>query len=431
MNYTEAINYINDKNKYGSRLGLDCISKLLELLGNPHLDLKYIHIAGTNGKGSTASYISHMLKEAGYKVGLFTSPYLERFNERISINGENIPDERLAEITERVKNTIEIMLKEGYEHPTTFEIVTTIAFVYFKEENVDFVVLEVGLGGRLDSTNVIKDSLISVITTIDYDHMAELGDTLGKIAYEKAGIIKDRGLVLSYPQSEEALEVIKEVAKSRAASLEVCPMDNVEILKLDEFGGVFNYEYNDKAYSNLEISLIGKHQVYNATLALTAIMMLKDRGIVEISEEALRQGLKNTKWPGRIEVLRRDPTFVIDGAHNMQGIKTLTENINRFKYKRLILGMAILKDKEVEPMVEALTSIADEVVVTEANIHRKMDAEDLEKIVKKYNKNTHVRTDLKEAVSKAYQLADKDDLILFAGSLYLIGDIRKIVLGNN
>ena len=197
MNYIEAINYINDKNKYGSRLGLDSISKLLELLGNPHLDLKYIHIAGTNGKGSTASYISSILREAGYKVGLFTSPYLERFNERISINGQDIPDERLAEITERVKNSIEIMLKEGYEHPTTFEIVTTISFVYFKEENVDFVVLEVGLGGRLDSTNVIKDSLISVITTIDFDHMDVLGNTLGKIAYEKAGIIKDRGLVLT------------------------------------------------------------------------------------------------------------------------------------------------------------------------------------------------------------------------------------------
>lgn len=430
MNYIEAINYINDKNKYGSRLGLDSISKLLELLGNPHLDLKYIHIAGTNGKGSTASYISSILREAGYKVGLFTSPYLERFNERISINGQDIPDERLAEITERVKNSIEIMLKEGYEHPTTFEIVTTISFVYFKEENVDFVVLEVGLGGRLDSTNVIKDSLISVITTIDFDHMDVLGNTLGKIAYEKAGIIKDRGLVLTYPQKQEALDVIKEVAKNKSASLEVCPMENIEILKLDEFGSLFNYKYKGRCYDNLEIKLIGEHQVYNAVLAVTAVILLKERGIIELSEESLRKGLKNTKWPGRMEVLKRDPIFMIDGAHNMQGIKTLTENLKRFKYNRLILGIAILKDKEVEPMVKALTTLADEVVVTEANIYRKMDALDLEKIVKKYNNNTHVRKDLKEAVSKAYELAEKDDLILFAGSLYLIGDIRKIVLEN-
>jgi len=431
MDYIEAINYINDKNKYGSRLGLERISKLLELLGSPHMDLKHIHIAGTNGKGSTASYIVTILKEGGYKVGLFTSPYLERFNERISINGEDIPDDRLVEITERVKNSIDIMLKEGYDHPTTFEIVTAIGFVYFKEENVDYVVLEVGLGGRLDSTNVIKDSLISVITTIDYDHMDVLGDTLGKIAYEKAGIIKDRGLVLTYPQDKDALNTIKEVSKKRGATLEICPMENVEILKLDEYGGVFNYKYNGKEYNNIEIRLIGKHQIYNATLALTAVIMLKERGILEISEEAIKRGLKNTRWPGRMEVLKRNPLFIIDGAHNIQGIKVLAENLNRFNYKRLILGIGILKDKEVEPMVKALVDKADEVVVTEANIYRKMDATDLEKIVNKYNPHTHVQDNIKEAVSKAYELAGKEDLILFTGSLYLIGDIRKIVLEDN
>jgi len=431
MDYIEAINYINDKNKYGSRLGLERISKLLELLGSPHMDLKHIHIAGTNGKGSTASYIATILKEGGYKVGLFTSPYLERFNERISINGEDIPDDRLVEITERVKNSIDIMLKEGYDHPTTFEIVTAIGFVYFKEENVDYVVLEVGLGGRLDSTNVIKDSLISVITTIDYDHMDVLGDTLGKIAYEKAGIIKDRGLVLTYPQDKDALNTIKEVSKKRGATLEICPMENVEILKLDEYGGVFNYKYNGKEYNNIEIRLIGKHQIYNATLALTAVIMLKERGILEISEEAIKRGLKNTRWPGRMEVLKRNPLFIIDGAHNIQGIKVLAENLNRFNYKRLILGIGILKDKEVEPMVKALVDKADEVVVTEANIYRKMDATDLEKIVNKYNPHTHVQDNIKEAVSKAYELAGKEDLILFTGSLYLIGDIRKIVLEDN
>ncbi len=431
MDYQEALNYINDKNKFGSRLGLERIERLLELLGNPHMDLKCIHIAGTNGKGSTASYIATVLKEAGYKTGLFTSPYLERFNERISINGEDIPDERLAEITERVKNSIDIMLEEGYTHPTTFEIVTAIGFVYFREENTDYVVLEVGLGGRLDSTNVIRESLISVITTIDYDHMDVLGDTLAKIAYEKAGIIKDNGLVLTYPQAEEALNTIREVAEKRGATLEVCPMENVEILRLDESGGAFNYRYNGKYYDNLEISLIGKHQVFNATLALTALVMLKDRGMVDISEEALRRGLKNTKWPGRLEVLKRNPLFIIDGAHNIQGIRVLRENIDRFNYRRLILGIGILKDKEVEPMVRALVDKADEVVVTEANIYRKMDAEDLERIIKRYNTHTHVRKSLREAVSKAYELADGEDLILFTGTLYLIGDIRKMVLGNN
>ena len=431
MDYKEALDYINDKNKFGSRLGLDVIRKLLDLLGNPHLDMNYIHIAGTNGKGSTASYIATVLKTADYKVGLFTSPYLERFNERISINGLDIPDERLAQITERVKDKIGIMLEEGYEHPTTFEIVTTIAFVYFKEENADFVALEVGLGGRADSTNVIRESSISVITTIDYDHMDVLGDTLGKIAYEKAGIIKEKGLVLSFPQHGDAMEVIEEVSNEKEAELVICPMENVEIVQLTEYGGAFNYKYNNKLYSNIEVSLLGKHQVYNATLALTTILILRDRGFISIEDDDIRKGLKNTIWRGRMEVLKRKPSFIIDGAHNLQGIKTLAGNIKRFKYNKLILGTAILKDKDIEHMLEALVPLADEVIVTEANIHRKLEAEKLEEMINKYNRNTHVEKDLKKAIDKAYELADEDDLILFAGSLYLIGDVRKIVLDNN
>lgn len=430
MNYEEALSYINDKNKFGSRLGLDSIRKLLNLLGNPHLDLKHIHIAGTNGKGSTASFISNILKESRYRVGLFTSPYLERFNERISINGHDIPDERLAEITERVRNSIEIMLQEGYEHPTTFEIVTAIALVYFKEEDVDFVVLEVGLGGRLDSTNVIEKSLISIITTIDYDHMDVLGYTLGKIAYEKAGIIKEKGLVLSYPQAEEAAESIKRVAAEKKAELSVCPMENLQIEKLNEFGAVFNFQYNDESYKNLEIGLVGKHQVYNATLALTTILLLREKGLLDVTDDKIRDGLKNTKWPGRMEVLKRNPLFIIDGAHNIQGIKTLSDNIKRFTYRRLILGTSMLKDKDIEHMIEALVPLADEIVITEANIYRKLEAEKLEEIINKYNKNTYIEKDIKKAVNKAYELANEDDLILFSGSLYLIGDIRTIVNNN-
>lgn len=426
MNYEEALSYIHDKEKFGSNLRLDTIRKLLELLGNPHIGLKYIHIAGTNGKGSTASYIATMLKEAGYKVGLFTSPYLERFNERISINGVDIPDERLAEITKRIKDKIEIMLKEGYAHPTTFEIITSIGFVFFKEENVDYVVLEVGLGGRLDATNVIEEALMSVITTIDYDHMDVLGDSLEKIAYEKAGIIKKKALVLSYPQQKEAIEVIKKVCKEKEAELTICPMENVNIVELNEFGGIFHYHFNSFLLRKLEISLIGEHQVYNAALAVTAILLLKEKGLVNINDEQIRAGLKNTRWKARLEVLSRKPLFVIDGAHNIQGIKTLVNNLKRFKYNRLILGTSILKDKDVEEMIKYLAPLADEIVITEANIYRRMEAEDLEKVINKYNKNTHVEKDIKEAIDKAYALANEDDLILFVGSLYLIGDVRRL-----
>lgn len=430
MNYEEALRYINDQEKFGSNLRLDTIRRLLELLGNPHKDLKYIHIAGTNGKGSTSSYVATMLKEAGYKVGLFTSPYLERFNERIAINGADIPNERLAEITERVKDRIQIMIQEKYEHPTTFEIITAIGFVYFQEEKVDYVVLEVGLGGRLDATNVIDESLLSIITTIDYDHMDVLGNTLGEIAYEKAGIIKERGLVLSYPQKEEAIEVIEKVCEERKAELTICPMENVKIIELNEYGGIFDYHYNNTAFKNLEISLIGEHQVYNAALSVTAILLLREKGLVNITDEQIRSGLKKARWKGRLEVLNRHPLFVIDGAHNPQGVQTLVDNLKRFRYNRLILGIGILKDKEVEKIVEVITPLADEIVITEANIYRKMKAEELEQMINKYNKNTHVEKDIKKAIDKSYELAKEDDLILFMGSLYLIGDVRKIYTEN-
>lgn len=431
MDYIEALNYINDKNKFGSRLGLDIIGRLLELLGEPHLDMNYIHVGGTNGKGSTSSYIATTLEEAGYKVGLFTSPYLERFNERISINGKDIPNERLAGITEKVKEKVEIMLKEGYEHPTTFEIVTTIAFVYFKEENVDYIVLEVGLGGRADSTNIIRNSLASVITTIDYDHIDILGDTLDKIAYEKAGIIKDKGLVISYPQKEEALEVLKQIAHEKDARFMDYPMENIKIREISEFGGVFDFEFKDKTYKDIKISMLGEYQIYNAALALVTLLELRDEDLISITDDEIRKGFSKTKWKGRLEVLRRNPTFLIDGGHNLQGVKTLAEGLKMFKYNRLILGIGILKDKDVEHMVEILAPLADEVIITEVDMPRKMEAESLEKIVKKQNDSTRVEKDIEKAINKAFELASEEDLIVFAGSLYLIGDVRKIFMKNN
>ena len=431
MDYLEALNYINDKNKFGSRLGLDVISKLLDLLGNPHLGMKYIHIGGTNGKGSVSAYIKTALEEAGYRVGLFTSPYLERFNERISINGEDIPNEELARITERIKQKIEIMLKEGYEHPTTFEIVTTIAFVYFSEQNLDYVVLEVGLGGRADSTNVIKKPIASVITNIDYDHVDILGNTLGKIAYEKAGIIKEEGLVISYTQQQEALEVLKKVSEEQNAQFIQCPMNDIIIKSIDEFGSIFDFRYNNKIYKDIKISMLGKYQICNAILALCTLLTLRDKNLLNITDNEIRIGLQKTKWNGRLEILKRNPIFLIDGAHNPQGVKSLVDNLNIFKYNKLILGTGILKDKDVEHMVEILAPKADNIIITQVNMPRKMEAEDLEEIINRYNKNTSIEKDIKKAIDKSYELATEEDLIIFVGSLYLIGDVRKIVLQIN
>ena len=427
MNYQEALAYINDKEKFGSRLGLHSIRNLLELLGNPHLSLEYIHVGGTNGKGSTSSYLANSLETAGYKVGLFTSPYLERFNERIQINGQDISNKDLSRITSLIKEKADIMIKEGLEHPTTFEIVTAIAFVYFHEQKTDYVVLEVGLGGRYDSTNIIESSLASVITTIDYDHIYVLGDTLEKIAFQKAGIIKENGLVISYPQKDEALKVLKEVAQSKNADFHICPLENVKIHKLSEFGGTFDFKYEDNVIKDITISMLGEYQVYNAALAVTTLLKLRDKGLVKICDEEIKKGLKETRWVGRLEVLRRNPTFLIDGAHNVQGINQLVKALDMFKYDKLILGVGILKDKDSAHMVELLAPKADKIVITEVNMPRKLKAEDLAKEIRKYNDNIFIEKDISKAVDKAYKLAGENDLIVFGGSLYLIGEVRTLV----
>lgn len=427
MNYQEALNYINDKDKFGSRLGLESIGRLLELLGNPQRGLKYIHVGGTNGKGSTSSYLSHCLRAGGYKVGLYTSPYLERFNERIQVNGKDIPDDTLARITNTVREKANIMISEGLLHPTTFEIVTAIAFLYYKEENTDFVVLEVGLGGRYDSTNIIETSLASVITTLDYDHIDVLGDTLGKIAFQKAGIIKKNGIVVSYPQEDEALNVLKDVAKEMDASFYITPTENIKIKEESDYGSVFDFKYKSIALENLKISLIGEYQVYNASLAITTLLILRENNLLDISNESIYKGLLETKWKGRLEVLKRNPTFLIDGAHNVQGINHLTKALELFSYNRLILGIGILKDKDYNHMIELLAPKADEIVVTEVNMPRKLSAEELGNEIKKYNPNVYIEKNIKNAILKSIELANEDDLIVFGGSLYLIGEVRTII----
>lgn len=427
MDYKDALAYINDKDKFGSRLGLDSISRLLELLGNPHVGLNYIHVAGTNGKGSTSSYLANVIKKSGYKVGLFTSPYLERFNERIQFNGEDIPNDSLGRITSLIKEKADQMVKEGFEHPTTFEIITAIAFLFYKEENVDYVVLEVGLGGRYDSTNVIPTSLASVITTLDYDHIEQLGSTLGEIAYQKAGIIKEEGIVISYPQKKEALDVLVDVSKEMNADLNLFSLNNIKINRETEFGSNFDFQYKDEVLKDIQISMIGEYQIFNASLAITTLLVLRKKGLINITNESIYEGLLETKWNGRLEVLKRKPTFLIDGAHNVQGVNNLAKAIELFTYKKLILGIGILRDKDVEHMIELLAPMADEIVVTEVNMPRKMDAKDLAREISKYNINVFIEKDIKKSVEKALELADEDDLIVFGGSLYLIGEVRTLV----
>lgn len=426
MKYKEALEYINDKDKFGSRLGLDSIRILLNLLGNPQNELKYIHIGGTNGKGSTASYISHVLKAGGYKTGLFTSPYIERFNERIQINGEDIPDEALGRITGIIRDKANTMVNLGYEHPTTFEIITAIAFIYFQEEKTDYVILEVGLGGRFDSTNIIEKPLAVVITTIDYDHTDVLGKTLKEIAYQKGGIIKENSMLVSYPQDIEALTVLKEISKDKNAEFNLCDMRNIKIKSTNNKGSVFDFKYKNIEMKNMEVSMLGEYQVYNAALALTTLHLLKEKSLISIKEDEMRQGLKATKWPGRLEVLGEEPIFLIDGAHNVQGAFQLKKSLKLFEYNRLILGIGILKDKDTSHMIELLAPMADIIVATEVNMPRKLKAEALRAEASKYNEEIYVVKDLKNAINKTLELANKDDMIVFGGSLYLIGEVRTL-----
>ena len=301
MNYKESLKYIEETHKFGIRLGLDNMSKLLELLGNPQDKLKIIHVAGTNGKGSTCSFITSILKEAGYNVGLYTSPFLETFTERIRINGENIPEEDVARIVTLIKEKIEQMVKEGYSYPTEFEIVTTMAFYYYYEKNVDYVALEVGLGGRYDATNIIKNSQVSVIGSISLDHVNILGDTIAKIAYEKGGIIKEDGVAIVYDQSEEAKNVIKQICYDKNARYIEVKFDDINIKKSDIYYQVYDATIFNQKYENLEIKLIGEHQINNSILALNVIKYLENNKELKIDDESIRKGLINTKWPGRIE----------------------------------------------------------------------------------------------------------------------------------
>ena len=428
MNYEQALDYIHGTYKFGSKLGLENTRYLLNLLGNPHKDLKVIHVAGTNGKGSVSSYIHTVLKEEGYKVGLYISPYLEEFTERMIVNGEEISRERLAEVTETVKEKVEQMVRDGKNHPTEFEVVTSIAFCYYAQENVDFLVLEVGLGGRLDSTNVVEDPLVSVITPIGFDHMEYLGDTLEEIAYEKGGIIKENGFVLLYPQEKEVMGVLEGLSKERNSRLFVIDFDELTIHRSNMEEQVFSVNVLGKSYDNVKIKLAGIHQIYNACTALEAIEILRKYRNVNISDEAVLKGLYNTKWAGRFEVLQKEPLIIIDGAHNLHGADSLRKNIEiLLKDYKITFVVGMLQDKDVKAVLEDLIPLANKVIATRPDNPRAMRAADLAEQLKMFGKETHFYEDIKEAIKTAIEITKQDEAIIFAGSLYMIGEVRKIL----
>ena len=427
MNYQEALEFIEKSHKFGMKLGLENTFKLLELLGNPQNKLKFIHVAGTNGKGSVCSFISSILKEEGYKVGLYTSPYLETFTERIRLNGNNIPEKDVARIITIMKEKIDKMVSEGYSYPTEFEIETVMAFYYYYEQEVDYVVLEVGLGGRYDATNVIKP-LVSVITSISLDHTGILGDTLGKIAYEKAGIIKEDSITVVYKQSKEAEKVIKSVCKEKNSRYIECNFENLLIKKSDINSQVFDCIVMGEKFENIEISLIGDHQINNALLALTVIKVLKDEKNIKITKNSIEKGLANTKWPGRIEKIKDNPTFVIDGAHNEEGARSLAKALDKhFREKKMTLLIGMLKDKDVNSVLETLINKFDKVITTTPDSDRAISSDELKEKVEKYIDNVFSIPKIEDAVKYINENAKNDEIIISAGSLYMIGHVRQLV----
>jgi len=421
MNYQEALEYIHGTEKFGIKPGLDSISHLLDLMGQPYKSFKSVHIAGTNGKGSTSAFIEAILRAGGYKTGLFTSPYLERFTERIKVGGEEISGEELGRITEYVKGFVDIMLKEGWPHPTEFEIVTAIGFEFFKRKKIDYAVVEVGLGGRLDATNVITPQ-VAVITSISMDHTDILGKDLESISREKAGIIKEGVPVVLYPQSLEVAKVIEEVCSLKKAPFFYLDENEVSNRYASIKGQTFDVLWQQRLYKNLIIRMLGKHQIYNAFTAVAAVFQLG------LSERAVREGLKRAVWPGRMEVLNSWPPVIIDGAHNVDGAKSLVEGLNEiFTNKKILLVFGILKDKEVHKVAGILASYANRVITTLPDSPRSMHPEELLQVVKEYNPNAESTVSIIEAVDRSMNKVEEDEVIVFAGSLYMIGEVRRLL----
>ncbi|WP_142690215.1 bifunctional folylpolyglutamate synthase/dihydrofolate synthase [Clostridium tertium] len=427
MKDLKTIKYLEELRVLGSNYGLERTERLLELLGNPHKKLNLIHIAGTNGKGSTSSILGKVLIEHGYKVGFFNSPHLEEIEETIRINDESIPEEDLVYLLEEIKPYVNKVVEEGYKHPTEFEVLTCIMFLYLYRQKVDFGVIEVGLGGRLDSTNVIKP-ILSIITSISLDHTNILGNTIQEITNEKAGIIKDAIPVITCNQKDEALYIIKNKALLTKSKLTIVDSNDfvfLEIVNDDIPYQRVSVNFNNNKYT-LDLALLGKHQIINLSLAIKALEELEKLNYIKVNINKLYKGVKNVKWKGRLEVLKKDPFIVIDGAHNIAGIEFLKSNIEEyFKYKNLYLILGILADKNVEEIVKIIAPVATEVYTVTANSIRAASANELKEVVLEYNNNCIAFDDYDKAIKLSLSKANKDDLIVAAGSLYMIGEIRK------
>ena len=418
MNYKEALEYIHNVSWTFCKPGLERTEELCKMLGNPEKSLKFVHVAGTNGKGSFSSMLSSVLKEAGYKVGLYTSPYILKFNERISINGKPISNKELVEITETVKECADKMA----DKPTEFELVTAIAFTYFAKNKCDIVVLECGLGGRLDSTNVIDTPVLSVITGISLDHTAILGDTVEKIAYEKAGIIKENVPVLWCGEDKRATKVILEAAEKKHAPVYLTSHDEIIIKRASFDGTMLDY----KNFRNVEIKLLGSYQPLNCANVLEAVSVLCSHGFY-ITHPQVMDGLKKAEWHARFERISDTPLVIFDGAHNPEGIEASVKSVkDYFGSARAYVLTGVMADKDYSYMASKICEVADKIFCITPDNPRALPAEKYAEVFSSLGKEAHAFKTVKEATKCAILSAKTDGKpLLCLGSLYMYGEVLK------
>lgn len=427
MNYNECICYLEEEVGFGSVPGLERIRALCDKLGNPERKLSVIHVAGTNGKGSAVAMLSAILQEAGYRVGTYTSPHLERYNERFLINGQEISDEAFAEEITLMKKLCGELAAEGKAVPTLFEIVTAAAFHYFVEQKVDILVLEVGLGGKYDATNIVPAPLLSLIMSVSIDHTDFLGNSIEKIALEKAGIIKKNCPVVLYSQDEIVYNIMKDTAEENSATL-YCPEDaEISISSQTLEGTIFSVKTNSFSWQDLNLPLLGSYQIPNCITVLEACSVLRERGL-SLPENAIRNGLKKARWAGRMEICGKEPLVLLDGAHNTDGILQLANSVNAyFNETKVTLILGVLGDKEYHKMAEVILPHADAVILTEPHSERKLDVFSLARSISEHNGTIYTEKEIEAAFEKALSITPKDGIILCCGSLYMIGAMRTYI----
>ena len=428
MNINESIEYLDSITRIGSKLGLDSIETLLKKLGNPEKELKVIHVAGTNGKGSTCTTINNILIESGYKVGLYTSPYINNYYEIIQINNKIIEENLFYNYVNLVREQCNKLVEQGYAHPTIFEFITAIAFKYFKDNNIDCLVLEVGLGGREDATNVIDKPLVSVITSIGYDHTEYLGNTLESIAYNKGGIIKRNCPVVLAPNNDEVVSIIKNICNELDCKLFYNKEEEIKISIFEDtiHNTIFSVDTQYYTYDLLVTHMKGKHQIFNISTSLLVVCILKN--IYNINNGAIYKGILKSYIPCRLEYIT-DTTipFLLDGGHNCEGVITFINAIKQYiDNKNIVLIFGALKDKPYIEMLNALLPYVKECIITEPINNRALKCDEWEKVIINKN-NIKIISDYKESVQYAISKADKNSVICCVGSLYLVYLIRDYI----